>query len=339
MIFAALAALLVVSAYGTLPAADSSNADASLSIPVEYEISRGIKADTKIVLTGIGSAPMPEGSEGGTCELRFEKSGRGEFGPIIYSRPDVYEYRVTKETADIDGMTKDESVYIVRVQVTYDGKSVMVIQKDGEEEKYEAVSYADAVIGDVYDDPPVKKIVTGDKAPGDDLFSFSLKAVSAKSADPAADGEEIMRAFEMPMPEGSSKGEKVLTLKAGQEGEFGLIHFIEPGIYSYEISEKDNGLQGYTYDRAVYHVQYTVTVENGKWKSVRKVTDKDGNEVNISTFVFTNGYKRPAGGILRTGDKNNMQIYACIMLTALLALAAMLIRDEYNRRKKKNDIS
>lgn len=337
MIFAALAALLVVSAYRALPAAASSNAEASLSIPVEYEISRGIEADTKIVLTGIGSAPMPEGTEAGICELQFQKSGKGEFGPIVYSRPNVYEYRVTKETADIDGMTKDESVYIVRIQITYDGKTVIVIQKDGEEEKYEAVRYADAVIGDVYDDPPVKKLVTGDEAPEEDVFSFRLKAVSAMSADPASDVEEIMSATEMPMPEGSSKGEKVLTLKAGQEDEFGLINFTEPGIYNYEISEINDRLQGYSYDRTVYHVQYTVTVENGKWKSVRKVTDNDGKEVNVATFTFSNEYKRPAGGILHTGDKNNIKIYASIMLSAFFLLVAMLIRDEYLRRKKATD--
>ena len=161
-----------------------------------------------------------------------------------------------------------------------------------------------------------------------------MSAVSAKriAADGTVTDEDIMTASEMPMPEGSFMGRKTLKLKAGQEDEFGIVHFSEVGEYTYEIYEDDTGKQGYKYDQTVYTVKYTVTVNNGKWKSERHIYDKDGSEVNIATFVFTNSYTRPAGGLIRTGDASNLPILIT-MLTAATAVLAMLAGDRRRSRR------
>lgn len=312
----------------------SSNTPADVSIPVRYEVTHDITVNSDFILTAKDGAPMPEGSEDGAKTVTLHESGKVYFGTIRFTRPDIYEYSLHKETENIDGLTADGSVYRIRVQITYDGKVTLVMNKEGEEAKTDEILFTDAIIGDVYDDPPVKKIVEGDDAPKREKFRFIMSAVSAKriAADGTVTDEDIMTASEMPMPEGSFMGRKTLKLKAGQEDEFGIVHFSEVGEYTYEIYEDDTGKQGYKYDQTVYTVKYTVTVNNGKWKSERHIYDKDGSEVNIATFVFTNSYTRPAGGLIRTGDASNLPILIT-MLTAATAVLAMLAGDRRRSRR------
>ena len=72
-------------------------------------------------------------------------------------------------------------------------------------------------------------------------------------------------------------------------GENGEITFDQAGTFTYTITELNGGLQGWTYDTAVYTLTVTVTEENGKLVPTYTLT-KDGQPA--SELVFTNHYER-----------------------------------------------
>ena len=135
----------------------------------------------------------------------------------------------------------------------------------------------------VVHDPPVKKIVSGEGAPSSDTFSFVMEAQQCSQGWPVE---------EMPMPEAASNGRKTSPgLKAGETYEFGELSFTEAGTYVYTIQEENGGLAGYEYDGSVYTITYTVT-ENGTQLVAERSIQKDGAEVNLAQFEFTNIYTK-----------------------------------------------
>ncbi|MBP3736866.1 MAG: hypothetical protein J6I56_07580, partial [Lachnospiraceae bacterium] len=136
-------------------------------------------------------------------------------------------------------------------------------------------------------DPPVKKVVTGSGAPKTDKFTFRMKAKSNTAGYEVAD---------MPMPEGSSRGVKQTPgLLPGEEYEFGELEFTMPGTYVYEIAEVNDHKSGYSYDGSIYTVTYEIT-QNGGNLEAKRTMGKNGENVNVATFEFTNTYKDPDDG-------------------------------------------
>ena len=129
------------------------------------------------------------------------------------------------------------------------------------------------IVSLITEDPPVAKKITGDTPPSSSTFTFVLTAANADS----------------PMPEGSTGMTKEIKITGSGSSEFGEITFTEPGVYTYTISEKNTGIKGYTYDTTVYTIQYTVTEQDGKLVSQRRITNKSGTEVDSP--VFTNKYE------------------------------------------------
>lgn len=95
-------------------------------------------------------------------------------------------------------------------------------------------------------------------------FSFNLTATSGADT---------------PMPQ---DGAATVTNNAAGTYQFGEIIYTQPGTYTYQISEVDQGAKGYTYDHTTYTVQVTVTDEDGVLKA--QVTGADD-------MVFTNTYQ------------------------------------------------
>lgn len=134
------------------------------------------------------------------------------------------------------------------------------------------------------DDPPVVKKVIGDTPKSPDTFIFVFQ--SNKDTNP--------------MPEGSTGKTKEITITGSGYKEIGEITFTEPGVYSYTIYEKDSGATGYTYDKTVYTITYTITEKDGELLVNRKITESNGKEVDAP--VFTNRYTEkpilPQTGVL-----------------------------------------
>ena len=128
-------------------------------------------------------------------------------------------------------------------------------------------------------DPPVKKVITGDKPVETETFYFTLTPVSNTAG-----------LDEMPMPEGSSGSSKTVTVTGEGETEIGIITFNAPGQYIYRVVETAGSNSNYTYDGSTYQIIYDVTEGENSLQASRKYL-KDGKEVE--EIVFTNEYKEP----------------------------------------------
>ena len=131
------------------------------------------------------------------------------------------------------------------------------------------------IVSLITEDPPVAKKITGDTPASSSTFTFILTAANA----------------DYPMPEGSVGTTKEIRITGSGSSEFGPITFTKPGVYTYTVSEKNTGVEGYTYDTTVYTIQYTVTEQDGNLVLQRRITDPNGKEVDSS--VFTNKYSVP----------------------------------------------
>lgn len=210
----------------------------------------------------------------------------------------------------VDEIISGQSMYTRSINVTSsdDGKS-------------EFFSITNSLLKPVIHNPPVLKTVKGDEPDADDTFEFKFKAVSTTAN------------IDMPMPEGSDGDTKTITTKAGTPKEFGDITFRAPGEYYYEISEVDNGLDGYEYDTSVYSLHYTLTVDGTSLK-MTLTTSKNGKEVDISQYEFVNQYTDEGdSGKVKTGDDTNLILPAAAFAAALVLLIVLLLK----RRKKNRD--
>ena len=151
---------------------------------------------------------------------------------------------------------------------------------------YEGYNIKNTYLPPVSLDPPIlQKFAVGDPGAPDTRFEFLLR------------GEDGA-----PMPEGSDGNTKILTLEGSGELEIGEITFDRAGTFTYTITELNGGIQGWTYDTAVYTLTVTVTAENGKLVPVYTLT-KDGQPAG--ELVFTNTYERivPPDETVISGEK------------------------------------
>ena len=101
-----------------------------------------------------------------------------------------------------------------------------------------------------------------------------------------------------PMPEGSQSETEMVVISGEGHTEFAPITFHIPGIYVYTVEELKDGLRGYTYDKSLYKVVFTVSqlAENKEDLVVTRKIYKDG--VEVSEILFDNVYnpRNPGGG-------------------------------------------
>lgn len=101
-----------------------------------------------------------------------------------------------------------------------------------------------------------------------------------------------------PMPEGSQSETEMVVISGEGHTEFAPITFHIPGTYVYTVEELKDGLRGYTYDKSLYKVVFTVSqlAENKEDLVVTRKIYKDG--VEVSEILFDNLYnpRKPGGG-------------------------------------------
>lgn len=112
---AVLAALMVPTlAFGQVPACEA-------SIPVEMKTSgSSIPSDVtyKLALEAVTpGAPMPE-----VTSLTLKVNEKSSFGPIRYTIPEDYQYRIYQKSDAVTDFTYDKKVYTVTIRVTNDDK-------------------------------------------------------------------------------------------------------------------------------------------------------------------------------------------------------------------------
>ncbi len=224
-----------------------------------------------------------------------------ENGEYLLTELPVGEYTVTESGTDYDGYTLDPDTET----------TVKATVEKGKEATAEFTNvYEEMVIEPVYGDPPVQKILEGDKPAKDSTFEFALTAVKYE-------GQGEVEKLPMPDEESFKAQKKVVKITGEGTEEFGTLEFTVPGTYTYTITEEKGSEEGYTYDETVHTVVYKVTENaDGTLECVKTVDGGDpikgmeNDKDNISKFAFTNKYTKPAVSIKVTkvwDDGDNAQ--------------------------------
>lgn len=213
------------------------------------------------------STSNPEADPVKAATVKNDATGAVSFiNSATYTEPGTYVYNIQETPNGVGGITYDDSIYTVTVDVTDDSSGKLAaktsITKDG--------TAVDAIVFDNSYDPAETglsiggtKELTG-KDLETDMFSFTLTGI---------DGA--------PMP---VDGQATVTVKntAGGAFDFGEIKYDKVGEYKYEVSEVNDGATGMTYDTNTYNVTVKVTDEDGTLKAVPSVEN--------SQIVFKNSY-------------------------------------------------
>ncbi len=277
-----LTLIMSVVSFNTAYAADP----VSVNIPVYKAITgdKPVENETfRFRLTAIDGAPMPAGSVNGVKTVTISGTGNTTFGAISYMSPGYYSYTISEDAGGNAAYTYDKTVYELSVQVTWKNEAgdelqaVMSLVKQGGTDKQErAIFVNDYACSSVIVDPPVKKVISGDRPSEDSVFTFYLKA------------DHIT----YPMPAGSVNGVKGVNVTGAGTGDFGDITYTKAGVYTYTVYEKDGHVNGYAYDTTVYSMKVTVSEENGSLNAVREIHDQNG--ALASELAFTNRYSAGA---------------------------------------------
>ena len=244
--------------------------------------------------------PMPGGKSGGTYDLTFAGAGSQTFPAMSFTNPGNYQYTIAQVAGNHAlAVSYDTGVYDLRVQVRENAGRLQltaIMNRQGSDKKAASADFRNVYVAPAVAEhnPPVKKIITGEKPKTAATFKFNLKAISNTA------GVAVM-----PMPEGSANGVKQISTTAGVEKEFGTMTFHAPGKYVYQIREVNDAQAGYTYDKSVYTVTYTVVRQGNALTCSRAVTRKRKAFANAK-YVFKNRYKKPktTGGSGKSSSSN-----------------------------------
>jgi hypothetical protein len=168
-----IAVLITIAASLPLPVFAGENVPVTIDIRVTYIVNgnAGTAGGDRFSLTADEpGTPMPDGKTGGTKTITIRDEGSYSFGDILYERPDVYWYTITRETTDKKGVVKDEPVYKAKVIALNDGHGYVLVYEEGSDEKTELI-YTDRVAPE-----------TGDRSMTAMYFIMSLAAASAFAA-------------------------------------------------------------------------------------------------------------------------------------------------------------
>ena len=225
-------------------------------------------------------------------------AGDGNFENITFDKVGTYHFTIAEVPGSDAGYTYDPLSWDLEVVVENQDSVLTVVSHtytrtdaDGQE----VTSDEEATFTNDYEviptgyTPTVIKAVTGDDRPDDVTFNFELSA-KADGFDPA-DGvkmpKDTMAAVTL-TPEET----KETSSAEGQDG-FGEIQFIHAGTYEFEITEINDGKQGYGYDTSTWILKVTVEDIDGKLQVAKdgvQYAKADGTGANADAVLFENSY-------------------------------------------------
>ncbi|MBE7056798.1 MAG: VWA domain-containing protein [Ruminococcaceae bacterium] len=251
---------------------------AEASVPVEFNAKKKVKpsegnsftlkgGEFTFVIEGSNGAPMPVNTT-----VTNDADGNIDFGSVKFEDVGTFTYTVREVLENRGGFTYDESVYTITVvtKVDFNDAKIVTSVKVTDEDNQDA----EVVFENKYDPKETPVVVYGNKVLNSEHkeleageFEFVITAVTENA----------------PLPK-----ETTITNEASGLFKFEAIEYTKVGTYVYEITEKNTGKKGYTYDDTVYTVTVTVTDE-GAGQLEAKV---DGVELeqNVPAIKFTNSY-------------------------------------------------
>lgn len=242
--------------------------------------------------------------------------GSFAFEPIAFAKVGTYRFSVSEVEGDLGGVTYDDRIYTVTVEVTEDAASHQLVAKT-------SVSLEDDVVDGI--------VFKNAYAPAPTSIAFR----AAKTLE----GRDLQKGeFSFELLEGDEVLQTVKNGKPGADGfapvEFESIEYTEPGEHDYSIREVVGTAEGMTYDETVFTYHVSV-IDDGMGALQVEWTEGEMGEP-----VFRNSYKEPSkpvkpvdpskpadpgtgGDLPQTGDASLLYAYgAGLAGTALVALGA-----------------
>ncbi|MBQ4116464.1 MAG: VWA domain-containing protein [Clostridia bacterium] len=236
-----------------------------------------------------------------------DKDGKFEF-TVEYSKAGTYTYKIVEKNNALGGVTYDEKVYAVTVEV---------VDKNGELEvksfgyKLENSDVTEVVFTNTYKAAPVE---------------IQLEAEKLLRNRELVEGEFV---FEIKGEDG--KTVKIASNTADGKVIFEKIKLESAGTFKYTVSEVQGNLDGVIYDKTVYNVVVTVTDNGeGKLEAAEPVITNAKNNIAVTKMGFDNTYLPPE--VPKTGDRRHLPIWFALMFISGGAAITLGIAD----KKKKN---
>jgi pilin isopeptide linkage protein len=251
----------------------------------------------EFTLTAKDGAPLPSGADGSSFITRtITGEGTAKFGKLTFSKAGTYVYKVKEVIPDpeTEGYTYDKSEYTLTyvISESTDDRQLVcdscTIKKGDEilDSSLTELTFRNGYESEksvTVDFPTVVKNLTGDTPVSDETFKFTLTAKDDAPKPVDENGNEITTA----------------TVTGEGNAVFGSLTFTEEGSYVYEVKETAGSTAGYTYDKALYTVTYTVKEVSGKLvctRTIEKSEDGQNDDKVVSTqtvLTFTNEYDKP----------------------------------------------
>ena len=207
------------------------------------------------------------------------EDGTFNFATLTFTQIGTYVYLIREVNggSTIDGVTYDNTVYTVTINVTDNGKgslaSEIVITKDGQKVDFVIFENVYVVTGEVEVNVGGTKEFTGATLEAD-KFLFGLFESNSSFA---VANEQL----------------PIITARNSANGSFAFdaLKFNKAGAYYYVVEEAYRGqvIDGITYDSNRYLITVIVT-DNGKGSWDADVTITDSNKNVVNDIVFRNEY-------------------------------------------------
>lgn len=136
-----------------------------------------------------------------------------------------------------------------------------------------------------------------------------------------------------PMPEGTTGGVYIQTIKGAGEAEFPAITYPKVDIYSYTIKQRPGVNKRATYDKTVYKLTVYVTNAQGGGLEVTPVLTREGRDEKPDAIVFTNVYPDNRPDTPKTNDESNFPLYIGLSAASIAVLVLLFL----TRRREENE--
>lgn len=244
-------------------------------MPAGKEFSFVLKEDGKVIdtvkIVGSGSTSFD------TLKYAVNPvAANGEYavGEHTYTIEEVIPAEATAENKyTYQGITYDNTVYTVKVNVADDGSGALVTTVDGvSQATFGATFTNDYNVSETEINVVGKKILKGMDLKNA-MFTFKLEAANEATAKAIADGSVVTNAT-------SANND------ADGNFSFGAITFKTTGDFVFKVTEEStNKIDGVQYSEDVYTISVSVKDDNnGKLVATKKVVKNDG-EVDDITFI------------------------------------------------------